>query len=861
MKKDWLVIKKNGNEERWSRAKLMKAINKAGVRARSYIYSDETVLSQKERSMLYGLIETKVENSGLTRISTEILHSFIIEALDVVAPDIAKIYKDYHNWRITEAEEYENVMKSIDSLATVGNLDNANSDAMIVSMQNNLAACFVEESRLKNFFLTKEELEAIKLGFIYIHDKDHRMLYPYNCALFNCIVLLLNGFEVNGVQYTVPKSIDVMFDVLGDIIISATAAQYGGFTISRMENLIAIFAEKSYKKEYEEELKKLVNTVKEVLDVDKLNDLTMYILECKADKIAKDKIEYAIRQGYQGIEVKLNTVASSRGDYPFTTITFGNTLYGNYWAEKAVEIMLDVRKKGQGTEGKKKPVIFPKLIFLYDEMLHGKGQRYEYLFDRSVECSIEAMYPDTLSLTGCGYVADIYCRYNGIERVFSEDGKEVIDVKIKEGYLDGRFVPLDDPRRKEAKYSHEHPEVSISSMGCRSFLSPWYAHNEKDIQNKALEFNSRKHERLPMTKYGFLRIKDKKTGYVYATNVKDHFYPMYEEEVPIYEGRQNNGVVSLNLPLIYQYCKENNIYFYDKLSYYLEMIRRFHLRSIERNGDKKASVNPYAFMYGGLIDINGKPCRKRHNEKIKSVLQCGTTSFGVTALNELQLLYNGQTIRQAMEQKRDDGTVPFVENVVDFINDKIARFKDEDNVLHSLYATPAEKLSGTQLQQFKALYPNVKIKGFTNNDWVSNSFHIHVSEEITPSEKQDLEFDLFHKVTGGRIQYVRIDGKFNFKAVKDIIRRGMRMGFYQGVNIDMSFCESCGFRFDSKNMSVNNCPKCGSVKITTAARLCGYLGYVRRGSYTEIDEGGNIKGNGNRVNIPMVHNIQARKCM
>lgn len=867
------VIKKDKTKEKWSRKKLMNAINKAGIRARSYVYSDDIVLSQAERSLLYNLIEKKVASLNSSEVTTEILHSFIIEALDTVAPDIAKVYKDYHNFRIAEAKEYESVMGSIDDLTNNGNLDNANSDAMFVATQNNLAACFIEKSRFRNYFLTGEEIKAIKDGFIYVHDEDHRMLYPFNCCLFLAEILLKTGFRVNGVDYVEPKTISRALSELGDIFLSASAAQYGGFTISRIENLISYFCKKTFEKLYPEKLKNKIDFMKDFLGRD-LTEEEISNVETFIKKEVEDTILDDIKQGYQGLEYKLNTVASSRGDYPFTTITLGNTLYGDYWAEKACEIILEVRKNGQGVKGKKKPVAFPKIIFLYDETLHGEGMPYEALFDKAIDCSCVTMYPDYISLTGYGSTADIYTRYNGIERIYGEDEYDVIGAKIKEGYKDGRLVPLDDPRRKKEKYSHEHPETAISSMGCRSFLSPWYAHNDKNIKKLIPSIESldkEKYEILPKTKFGFVRYKNKETGYIYTTDVKDHMYPIYEEEVPIYEGRQNNGVITLNLPLIYQYSKENNLDFFDKLAYYMEMIRKLHLRSIEFNSKKKASINPYAFMYGGLIDSDGKPTHKKPNEKIGSILSCGTVSFGVTALNELQLLHNGQTIRKAMEEKKklikkygrnsDKVINPFCEETVDFILSRIARYKDEDNVLHSLYATPAEKLSGTQSEQFKKMFPNVKVKGFTNHSWVSNSFHIHVSEDITVFDKQDLEFDFFHKFTGGRIQYFRIPLKTNKQAVKDSVRRGMRLGYYQGINIDLSFCDDCGTSFDSENISICKCPKCGSKKITTMNRLCGYLGFTRRGEFYEEDDKGNVINNGNRINLPMVDNIKARKCM
>ena len=78
------------------------------------------------------------------------------------------------------------------------------------------------------------------------------------------------------------------------------------------------------------------------------------------------------------------------------------------------EVILKVRMNGQGKDGYKKPVLFPKLSFLYDEALHGEGGELEYLFDIACQCSAKAMYPDYLSLTGDGYVADMYKKYGEV---------------------------------------------------------------------------------------------------------------------------------------------------------------------------------------------------------------------------------------------------------------------------------------------------------------------------------------------------------------------------------------------------------------------------------------------------------------
>ena len=112
-------------------------------------------------------------------------------------------------------------------------------------------------------------------------------------------------------------------------------------------------------------------------------------------------------QGFQGWEYKFNTVASSRGDYPFITMTMG-TGTGRF-AKLRFHHHAQRPPQGSGQEGQqKKPVLFPKIVFLYDENLHGPGGELEDVFEAGIECSARAMYPDWLSLTGEGYVPSIY---------------------------------------------------------------------------------------------------------------------------------------------------------------------------------------------------------------------------------------------------------------------------------------------------------------------------------------------------------------------------------------------------------------------------------------------------------------------
>ena len=703
-KRQMTVIKKDGTADPFNVQKVLNAVSKSAFRA-------SVTFTEGERRKICENIISRVDALPGPEISIAMMHNIVEQTLDIINPAVAKSYRDYRNYKQDFVKMLDEVYKKSQSIMYIGDKENSNTDSALVSTKRSLVFNQLNKELYKKFFLTTEELQACNDGYIYIHDMSARR-DTMNCCLFDVGNVLKGGFEMGNVWYNEPKTLDTAFDVIGDIVLSGASQQYGGFTVPEVDKILAPYAEKSYTKYYNEYLAILQE-----------NGITENV-KAGADAYAIKKVKRDFMQGVQGWEYKFNTVSSSRGDYPFITMTFG---IGTSRFEKMASIaMLDVRREGQGKKDRKKPVLFPKLVFLYDENLHGPGKPLEDVFEAGIKCSAKTMYPDWLSLTGNGYVPSMYKQY-------------------------GRVV---------------------SPMGCRAFLSPWYE--------------------------------------------RGGTHPADKDDKPIFVGRFNIGVVSLHLPMILAKARQESKDFYDVLDYYLELIRKLHIRTYAYLGEMRASTNPLAYCEGGFLGGHLKP-----SDKIKPLLKPMTASFGITALNELQELYNGKSLVE-------DGT--FAVEVMEYINNKVNEFKEEDDILYALYGTPAENLCGLQIKQFREKYgviPNV-----SDRPYVSNSFHCHVSEDITPIEKQDLEHRFWNSMNGGKIQYVKYPVNYNIEAIKTLVRRAMKMGYYEGVNLSLAYCDDCGHQ----ELEMDVCPVCGSRNLTKIDRMNGYLSYSRVHGDTRLND-------------------------
>lgn len=378
------VTKKDGTHEGWDWDKIEVAIHKAAQRANA-------TYSEYDIGKIRGYIESIVY-SNYAEVPTEKLHAIVIEALCKYAPKIGESYKEFRDYKNTYAKSFEKVKDEADNVLLLGDRENANFDSSLVSTKGSLIKGYLTKELYRQFYLSKEEKELTKRGDIYIHDMRDMLMGSVNCCLFDIGNVLRGGFSMSNVDYTEPTSVLSALQVIGDITLVATAQQFGGFSLSQLDMVLLPYCHKTLEKAYE-------HAKHSFPDAGRFAWIAY----------SKDTLKNELKQGFQSLELKLNTVPCSRGDFAFTTISFGcwnaPQWLGRYltnkdlWILKEIcEAILTTRMNGHGENHK--PVVFPKLVYLYEENYLSAFQEARDVFELAIECSSKCMYPDFLSLTG-----------------------------------------------------------------------------------------------------------------------------------------------------------------------------------------------------------------------------------------------------------------------------------------------------------------------------------------------------------------------------------------------------------------------------------------------------------------------------
>ena len=362
-----------------------------------------------------------------------------------------------------------------------------------------------------------------------------------------------------------------------------------------------------------------------------------------------------------------------------------------------------------------------------------------------------------------------------------------------------RLVPdyISEKKMKEYKLSKGEKEGegdTFTCMGCRSFLTPDRSGN------------------------GFNNVARAKN---------------YEPNKPKYYGRFNQGVVTINLPDVALSAGRDMDKFWKIFDERLELCHRALRARHDRLKGTLSDAAPILWQYGALARLD-------KGEVIDPLLYGGysTISLGYAGLYECVKAMTGHS-------HTDKEATPFALQVMQHMNDKCTEWKEAEDIDYSLYGTPLES---TTYKFAKALQRRFGvIPGITDKGYITNSYHVHVAEEIDAFQKLQFESEFQRLSPGGAISYVEVPNmQDNIEAVLSVMQFIYEHIMYAELNTKSDFCQECGYDgeiqiVEEDGKLVWECPHCGNrdqTKMNVARRTCGYIGtqFWNQGRTQEIKD-------------------------
>lgn len=717
------VIKRDGRKVEFDKDKIREAV----LKAFNEVYPNANESNVIDADSVCNEVCNSIDK--LNEISVEQIQDVVENILMGYDTVVAKAYITYRYKRML-ARKMNNTDNAILSLIDCANEDikeeNSNKNPTLLPTQRDYMAGTVSKDLTDRLLLPEDIVKAHNEGIIHFHDTDYFAQHMHNCDLVNLEDMLQNGTVISGTMIEKPHSFATACTIATQIIAQVASNQYGGQSISL--SALAPFVDISRQK-----------IRKEVIEeCNILNGKVMGIDNAHIDEIVEKRVQEEIKRGVQTIQYQIVTLMTTNGQSPFVTVF----MYLNEVQDKQtkhdlaliIEEMLKQRYQGVKNEvGAWITPAFPKLIYVLEEDNIHENSEYWYLTKLAAKCSAKRLVPDYIS--------------------------EKVMKSLKEGNC-------------------------FTSMGCRSFLSPW---------------------------------KDENGNY--------KFY-----------GRFNKGVVTINLVDVALTAKKEydnqNIdstsqalhheslfdIFYRIFDERLELCHKALLCRYERLKGTPSDVAPILWQYGALT-------RLKKGETIDKYLTGGysSISLGYAGLWECVFALSGHKLTETEGQE-------IGLDIMRYMNDKCNEWNKQFNLGWGLYGTPLESTTYKFAKCLKKRFGI--IEGVTDKDYITNSYHIHVTEPVDAFTKLKVESKFQKLSTGGAISYCEVPNiQNNIPAVLEVIKFIYDNIMYAEINTKSDYCQVCGYDGEIQIVTdektgklVWECPNCKNRdenKLNVARRTCG----------------------------------------
>ncbi len=702
------VIKRNGEEVHFDRAKIVNAITKANGNVER--------IHQMNPYQIEAIADTIAEQVQETphAVNVEDIQDMVeTSIMEMRGYEVAQKYVRYRYRRELKRKSNttdNGILALLDHINEEVNQENSNKNPVINSTQRDYMAGEVSKDLSKRVLLPEEIVRAHEEGIIHFHDTDYFAQKEHNCDLINLEDMLQNGTVISETMIEKPHSFFTACNVTTQIVAQVASNQYGGqsFTLAHLAPFVDISRQKLRKNVIAERTE-----CGEPLDEDIIN------------RVTERRLREEVKSGIQTIQYQLITLMTCNGQAPFVTVFMylDEVPEGRTRDDLAMIIEEVMLQRMQGVKNEKGVWItpaFPKLIYVLDEDNITEGSKYWHLTELAAKCTAKRMVPD---------------------------------------YISAKIM-------KELKQGEVYP-----CMGCRSFLT---------VEDSQM---------LP--------------------NGKHKFY-----------GRFNQGVVTINLVDVACSSEGDMDRFWQILDERLELCHRALRCRHERLLGTISDVAPILWQNGALA-------RLKKGETIDKLLYNGysTISLGYAGLYEM-------CMRMLGKSHTDPEAKPFALKVMQRLNDKCKEWREAENISYSVYGTPMES---TTYKFAKCLQKRFGIiPGVTDKNYITNSYHVHVSEKIDAFSKLKFEAEFQKLSPGGAISYIEVPNmQTNIPAVLSVMQFIYNNIMYAELNTKSDFCEKCGYDGEIKIVEdeagklVWECPNCGNRdqnKLFVARRTCGYIG-------------------------------------
>ena len=702
------VIKRNGEEVHFDRAKIVNAITKANGNVERIHqmnpYQIEAIadtIAEQVQEMPHAVNVEDIQDMVETSI------------MEMRGYEVAQKYVRYRYRRELKRKSNttdNGILALLDHINEEVNQENSNKNPVINSTQRDYMAGEVSKDLSKRVLLPEEIVRAHEEGIIHFHDTDYFAQKEHKCDLINLEDMLQNGTVISETMIEKPHSFFTACNVTTQIVAQVASNQYGGqsFTLAHLAPFVDISRQKLRKNVIAERTE-----CGEALDEDIIN------------RVTERRLREEVKSGIQTIQYQLITLMTCNGQAPFVTVFMylDEVPEGRTRDDLAMIIEEVMLQRMQGVKNEKGVWItpaFPKLIYVLDEDNITEGSKYWHLTELAAKCTAKRMVPD---------------------------------------YISAKIM-------KELKKGEVYP-----CMGCRSFLT---------VEDSQM---------LP--------------------NGRHKFY-----------GRFNQGVVTINLVDVACSSEGDMDRFWQILDERLELCHRALRCRHERLLGTISDVAPILWQNGALA-------RLKKGETIDKLLYNGysTISLGYAGLYEM-------CMRMLGKSHTDPEAKPFALKVMQRLNDKCKEWREAENISYSVYGTPMES---TTYKFAKCLQKRFGIiPGVTDKNYITNSYHVHVSEKIDAFSKLKFEAEFQKLSPGGAISYIEVPNmQTNIPAVLSVMQFIYNNIMYAELNTKSDFCEKCGYDGEIKIVEdeagklVWECPNCGNRdqnKLFVARRTCGYIG-------------------------------------